>query len=55
MHLKPKLPVSKLTKFMRKEWDNEKLVRPGNRGGKNTFDWDDVKKMKYWDRECYLG
>lgn len=28
-------------------------TRGGTRGGKDQFDWDDVKTDK--DRECYLG
>lgn len=33
----------------------EENVRPGNRGGKNLFKWDDVRIMNNKDRESYLG
>lgn len=34
---------------------NENSVRAGNRGGKDRFNWEDVKVLNYKDRECYLG
>ena len=30
-------------------------VRPGNRGGRDQFKWDDVRMMNNKDRESYLG
>ena len=30
-------------------------IRPGVRGGRDQFKWDDLKNMKYQDREQYLG
>lgn len=35
MHLKPKLPVSEITKLIRKERDTEGSSRGGTRGGKD--------------------
>lgn len=35
MHLKPKAPVSKLTKLLRRDRDNINAARGGNRGGKD--------------------
>ncbi len=32
-------------------WD----IRPGNRGGKDLFKWEDLKVMNYKDREQYIG
>ena len=55
MHLKPKLPVSQITKQMRKEKDTEGRVRGGTRGGKDQFNWDDIRYLNYKERECYLG
>ena len=55
MHLKPDMPVSMLTKLLRKEKDYEREYRGGARGGKNLFKWDDLKEMNYKERECYLG
>ena len=55
MHLKPDMPVSKLTKILRNEKDYEREHRGGTRGGANLFKWEDLKKMKYKERECYLG
>ena len=37
-------------------WDkSSKTIRGGNRGGKDQFKWEDVRRMSYRDRECYLG
>jgi hypothetical protein len=33
----------------------EENVRPGNRGGRNLFNWNDVRLMNNKDRESYLG
>ena len=33
----------------------EDNVRPGNRGGKNLFNWNDVRLLNNKDRESYLG
>lgn len=55
MHLKPKAPASMLTKLLRKDRDNGKEIRGGNRGGKDQFKWEEVRSMSYKDRECYLG
>ena len=30
-------------------------VRPGNRGGRDQFKWDDVRMLNNKDRESYLG
>lgn len=30
-------------------------IRPGNRGGRDQFKWDDVRMMNNKDRESYLG
>lgn len=34
---------------------NENSIRKGNRGGKENFNWEDVRLLNYKDRECYLG
>jgi hypothetical protein len=37
-------------------WDkSSKAIRGGTRGGKDQFKWDEVRRMSYRDRECYLG
>jgi len=37
-------------------WDNSsKSIRPGNRGGRDQFKWEDLRKIAYRDREMYLG
>ena len=33
----------------------EDNIRPGCRGGKNLFKWDDVRLLYNRERECYLG
>jgi hypothetical protein len=33
----------------------EENVRPGNRGGRNLFNWNDIRLMNNKDRESYLG
>lgn len=55
MHLKPDMPVSMLTKLLRKEKDYEREYRGGSRGGKKLFDWNELKSMNFKERECYLG
>lgn len=30
-------------------------IRPGARGGRDQFNWEDVKSMQLKERECYLG
>lgn len=55
MHLKPKMPSSMLTKLLRGEKDYEREYRGGARGGKDQFNWDEIRTMSYKDRECYLG
>jgi hypothetical protein len=35
--------------------DNKDYIRGGNRGGRDQFNWNDVRLMTYKDRECYLG
>jgi hypothetical protein len=34
---------------------NEDNVRPGNRGGRDLFNWNDVRLLNNKDRESYLG
>jgi hypothetical protein len=34
---------------------NENSLRGGNRGGKDRFDWEEVKIHNWKDRSCYLG
>ena len=55
MHLKPDMPSSMLTKLLRAEKDYEREYRGGVRGGKDQFNWEDIRTMSYKDRECYLG
>lgn len=55
MHIKPKAPVSQLTKLIRNEASNDKGVRPGVRGGRTEFDWNTLKTMSFKERENYLG
>ncbi len=55
MHLKPDMPSSMLTKLLRAEKDYEREYRGGSRGGKDQFNWEDIRTMSYKDRECYLG
>ena len=55
MHLKPEMPASMLTKVLRNEKDYEREYRGGTRGGRDLFNWEDVKVMSHKDRECYLG
>ena len=33
----------------------EENVRPGNRGGRDLFKWDDIRLLNNKDRESYLG
>ena len=34
---------------------NENSLRGGNRGGKDKFDWEEVRAQDWKDRNCYLG
>ena len=55
MHLKPKAPVSNLTKLLRRDRDNVNAARGGVRGGKDKFNWEEIRNLDYKERECYLG
>ena len=55
MHLKPQMPSSLLTKLMRTEKDHERNYKGGTRGGKDTFNWENIKDVTYKNRESYLG
>lgn len=55
MHLKPKLPVSEITKLMRKERDSEGVIKGGTRGGRDQFQWESLRSMGLKERESYLG
>ncbi len=55
MHLKPEMPASMSTKLLRGEKDYEREYRGGVRGGKDLFNFEDLRLMSYKDRECYLG
>jgi len=33
----------------------EENVRPGNRGGRANFKWEDIRLLNYKERECYIG
>ena len=55
MHLKPKAPSSMISKMIQWDRDNDKNVRSGARGGRDQFDWENIRYLPYKERSCYLG